>query len=33
VYHPTKGQVVRRDDPAQTIPYNYLLFGVSRFTE
>ncbi|HKI31665.1 MAG TPA: hypothetical protein VKA46_07340 [Gemmataceae bacterium] len=33
VYHPGKGQVVSRKDAAQTIPYNYLLFSVSRFTE
>jgi hypothetical protein len=33
VYHPTRGQVVHKDDPARTIPYNYLAFSVSRFTE
>jgi hypothetical protein len=30
-YHRTKGQVVRKNDPTQAIPYNYLIFSVSRF--
>ena len=33
VYHPTSGQVVSKDDPAQLIPYNYVVLGVSRYTE
>lgn len=33
VYHPTKGQVVGKDDPTQLIPYNYVVFGVSRYAE
>jgi hypothetical protein len=33
VYQPARGQVVHRDDPARTIPYNYLVFSVSRFAE
>ena len=31
VYHPKSGQVVSRDDEAQLIPYNYLVFSVSRY--
>ena len=31
VYHPTNGLVVRRDDPQQAIPYNYLVFSISRY--
>jgi hypothetical protein len=31
VYLPTKGLVVKRDDHQQLIPYNYLVFGVSRY--
>lgn len=31
VYHPASGQVVNRDDPEKLIPYNYLIFGVSRY--
>ena len=33
VYHPSSGQVVNKDDPGQLIPYNYLVFGVSRYDE
>lgn len=33
VYHPTSGQIVSKDDPAQLIPYNYVVLGVSRYTE
>jgi hypothetical protein len=33
VYHPASGQVVSKDDPAQLIPYNYVVLGVSRYTE
>lgn len=31
VYRPKSGQVVSRDDEAQLIPYNYLVFSVSRY--
>ena len=31
VYHPKSGQVVSRDDEAQLIPYNFLVFSVSRY--
>ncbi len=30
-YHPTKGQVVSRADSRSLIPYNYLVFSISRF--
>jgi hypothetical protein len=33
VYHPTSGQVVHRADPTKLIPYNYLIFGISRYAE
>lgn len=31
VYAPNTGQVVNKKDPAQLIPYNYIVFGVSRY--
>lgn len=31
VYHTTSGLVVKRDDHHQTIPYNYLVFSISRY--
>jgi hypothetical protein len=31
VYNPNGGRVVREDDPKQPIPYNYVIFGVSRY--
>jgi len=31
VYLPARGLVVRRDDHLQLIPYNYLVFGLSRY--
>ena len=31
VYHPTLGQVVKRSDQQQPIPYNYLVFSLSRY--
>ncbi|MGH7496940.1 MAG: hypothetical protein ACREOO_31715 [bacterium] len=31
VFNPNSGRVVKRDDPAQLIPYNYVIFGVSRY--
>lgn len=31
VYHPGSGQVVKRSDHRQVIPFNYLVFGVSRY--
>jgi hypothetical protein len=30
-YHPTSGQVVSRADARSLIPYNYLVFSISRF--
>jgi hypothetical protein len=30
-FSPSSGQVVRRDDPRQLIPYNYLVFSISRY--
>ncbi|MGE5674268.1 MAG: hypothetical protein ACM3XM_10325 [Mycobacterium leprae] len=33
VYQPTVGQVVKREDPGVRIPYNYLVFSVSRYHE
>jgi len=33
VYHPSSGQVVNKDDPELLIPYNYVVFGVSRYDE
>ena len=32
-YNPANGQVVNRADPKQLIPYNYIVFGVSRYEE
>ncbi|MEO7731075.1 MAG: hypothetical protein ABIY55_08900 [Kofleriaceae bacterium] len=29
-YQPTRGLIVRRDDPDQTIPFNYVIIGVDR---
>ena len=31
VFHPQRGQVVSKADPTQSIPYNYVVFGVSRY--
>jgi hypothetical protein len=31
VYNPGNGQVVNKADPTQLIPYNYIVFGVSRY--
>lgn len=31
IYHPSSGQVVKRTDHHQAIPYNYLVFSVSRY--
>jgi hypothetical protein len=31
VYHPTSGLVVKRDAQHQMIPYNYLVFSISRY--
>ena len=31
IYNPTSGQVVNQADPKQLIPYNYLVFSVSRY--
>jgi hypothetical protein len=31
VYNPNSGRVVSRNDPQQMIPYNYLVFSVSRY--
>jgi hypothetical protein len=32
VYDPESGYVVKKDDPQQTIPYNYIVFGVSKYS-
>lgn len=31
VYNPTNGQIVSKDDLSKTIPYNYLVFSVSKY--
>ena len=31
VYNPANGQVVNKADPKQLIPYNYIVFGISRY--
>jgi hypothetical protein len=31
VYNPNSGQIVHVDDPTQLVPYNYVVFSVSRF--
>jgi hypothetical protein len=31
VYEPSAGLIVSREDPASLIPYNYVVFGVSRY--
>jgi hypothetical protein len=31
IYDPRNGHVVHRDDPSQLIPYNYIVFGISRY--
>ena len=33
IYDPRNGHVVHKDDPAQLIPYNYIVFGISRYEE
>jgi hypothetical protein len=33
VYNPNNGRVVQHDDPVQLIPYNYVVFSVSRYEE
>ena len=33
VYLPARGAVVSRDDHQSLIPYNYLVFGISRYEE
>jgi hypothetical protein len=33
VYHPTSGQLVSKTDHGVMIPYNYVVFGVSRYEE
>ncbi|MEQ9548453.1 MAG: hypothetical protein RIM23_02370 [Coleofasciculus sp. G3-WIS-01] len=33
VYNPTNGQIVSQFDPTEVIPYNYLVFSVSRYQE
>ena len=33
VYNPNSGQVVQAGDPTQLVPYNYVVFSVSRFGE
>lgn len=29
-FYPSRGQIARRDDPSATLPYNYMVLGVSR---
>jgi hypothetical protein len=31
VYKPTNGQIVNKANPTSLIPYNYLVYSVSRF--
>ena len=31
VYNPANGRVVNKDDPSQLIPYNYVVFSISRY--
>lgn len=31
VYNPVNGRVVNKDDPARLIPYNYVVFSISRY--
>ncbi len=31
IYNSNTGQVVKREDPNQLIPYNYLVFSISRY--
>jgi hypothetical protein len=33
VYDPSNGHVVNKANPAQLIPYNYIMFGVSQYDE
>jgi len=33
MYLPTKGIIVKRNNQQELIPYNYLVFGVSRYEE
>lgn len=33
VYDPSNGQVVNQADPTKLIPYNYIMFGVSKYRE
>ena len=33
VFNPASGQVVNRAEPTQLVPYNYLVFSVSRQNE
>jgi hypothetical protein len=33
VYNPNSGQIVHRDDHAQMIPFNYIVFSVTRYEE
>jgi hypothetical protein len=32
-YHPSSGQIVNQADHEQLIPYNYLVFGISRYED
>ena len=33
VYNPNNGQIVNQANATQLIPYNYVVFGVSRYEE
>ncbi|MEZ4524967.1 MAG: hypothetical protein R2941_03495 [Desulfobacterales bacterium] len=31
VYHPGNGQIVNKEDSTKLIPYNFIVFSVSRY--
>ena len=33
VFDPSNGHVVSKDNPTELIPYNYIMFGVSKYEE
>ncbi len=33
VFNRDNGQVVKKSDPTQLIPYNYIIFGVTKYDE
>lgn len=32
-YNPSNGQIVNKAEPTKLVPYNYLVYSVSRYTE